>query len=81
MSTVYKIVTLKEFVDFAFSLKEMEEVKKGFPIPKSMVFNLDKKNHEALQKEVLREKNMPMMDLVNEFEVILYDIVFRFIVK
>ena len=81
MNTVYKIVTLKEYVDFAFSLKEMEEVKKGFPIPKSITFNLDKRNHEALQKEILREKNMPIVDLVDEFEVILYDIVFRFITK
>ena len=79
--SVYKIVSLKEYVDFAFSIKEMEEVKKGFPIPKSITFSLDKKNHEALQKEILREKNMPMMDLVDEFEVVLYEIVFKFITK
>jgi len=79
MSTsVYKIVSFKEYVDFAFSLKEMEEVKKGFPIPKSITFKLDKKNHESLQKEILREKNMPMVDLVDEFEVVLYEILFKF---
>ena len=82
MSTsVYKIVSFKEYVDFAFSLKEMEEVKKGFPIPKSITFNLDKKNHESLQIEILREKNMPMTDLVDEFEVILYEIVYKFTTK
>jgi hypothetical protein len=80
MST-YKIVSLKEYVDFAFSIKEMDEVKKGFPIPKSITFTLDKRNHEALQTEILREKNMPMTDLVNEFEVVLYEIVFKFIIK
>ena len=79
--SVYKIVSLKEYVDFAFSIKEMEEVKKGFPVPKSITFNLDKRNHEALQKEILREKNMPITDLVDEFEVILYEIVFKFTSK
>jgi len=79
--SVYKIVSLKEYVDFAISLKEMEEVKKGFPIPKSIIFALDKKNHEILQVEILRQKNMPMIDLVDEFEVVLYDIIFKFILK
>jgi len=79
--SAYKIVSLKEYVDFAFSIKEMDEVKKGFPIPKAITFTLDKRNHEALQTEILREKNMPMTDLVNEFEVVLYEIVFKFIIK
>lgn len=78
---VYKIVSLKEYVDFAFSLKEMDETKKGFPIPSLILFSLDKRNHESLQKEILREKNMPMMDLVDEFEVELYGIIFKFISK
>jgi len=79
--SVYKIVSLKEYVDFAFSIKEMEEVKKGFPIPKSITFMLDKKNHEALQTEILREKNMPITELVDEFEVVLYEIIFKFTSK
>ena len=79
--SVYKIVSLKEYVDFAISLKEMEEVKKGFPIPKAITFALDKKNHEVLQVEILRQKNMPMIDLADEFEVVLYDIIFKFILK
>ena len=80
MSSIYKIVSLKEYVDFAISLKEMDEVKKGFPIPSAITFTLDKKNHEALQIEILRQKNMPMMDLVDEFEVELYDVIFKFII-
>jgi hypothetical protein len=76
-----KITTLKEFVDFAFSLKEMEEVKKGFPIPTSLTFTIEKKNHESLQKEILKEKNMPLMDFVDEFELELYGILFKFISK
>lgn len=76
-----KLTTLKEFVDFAFSLKEMEEVKKGFPIPTSLTFTIEKKNHESLQKEILKEKNMPLMDFVDEFELELYGILFKFISK
>ena len=76
-----KITTLKEFVDFAFSLKEMEEVKKGFPIPTSLTFTIEKKNHESLQKEILKEKNMPLMDFVDEFELELYGILFKFVSK
>jgi hypothetical protein len=76
-----KLTTLKEFVDFAFSLKEMEEVKKGFPIPISLTFTIEKKNHESLQKEILKEKNMPLMDFVDEFELELYGILFKFISK
>jgi hypothetical protein len=78
---VYKMVSLKEYVDFAISLKEMDEVKKGFPVPNTITFSLDKKNHESLQKEVLREKNMPMIDLVDEFELELYGIIFKFVSK
>jgi hypothetical protein len=75
------ITTLKEFVDFAFSLKEMDEVKKGFPIPASLTFTIEKKNHESLQKEILREKNMPLNDFVDEFELELYGILFKFLSK
>jgi hypothetical protein len=76
-----KISSLKEFVDFAFSLKEMEEVKKGFPIPTSLTFTIEKQNHESLQKEILREKNMPLNDFVDEFELELYGILFKFLSK
>jgi hypothetical protein len=78
---IYKIVTLKEFVDFAFSLKEMEEVKKGFPIPTNVIFTLDKKNHENLQKEIIKEKSLSKVELVDEFELELYGILFKFISK
>jgi len=76
-----KITTLKEFVDFAFSLKEMDEVKKGFPIPTTLTFTIEKKNHESLQKEILKEKNMPLTDFVDEFELELYGILFKFLSK
>jgi len=79
---VHKTTTLKEFVDFAFSLKEMDEVKNmAFPIPKSMTYVLSKTNHESIQKEILKEKNMPLDNIDDEFELELYGINFKFILK
>jgi hypothetical protein len=80
-TVTHKITTLREFVDFAFSVKEMEEVKKNFPIPTSIVFTLEKRNHENLQKEVIKEKKLTTVELVNEFEIDLYGINFKFLSK
>lgn len=75
-----KPITLKEFVEFAFSLKEMEEVKKnGFPIPKSLTFVLDERNHNSLQTEILNKKEMPTEELVDVFEMEMYGIDFIFV--
>lgn len=77
-------VALKEFVDFAFSLKEMQEVKeKGFPIPKMLTFYVSKNNHESLQVEILKQKNLPItnIDINEEFEVEFYGINFKFLYK
>lgn len=80
---VYTVTTLKEFIDFAYSLREMDEVKKkGFPIPVTMTYVLDKLNHDSLQKEILKEKNIPLTDQINdEFELELYGITFKFLKK
>jgi hypothetical protein len=79
-NVILKTTTLKEFVDFAFSLKEMEEVKKnGFPIPHSLTFKLDDRNHQALQKEILKQKEIPSQELVDVFEMELYGITFIFV--
>ena len=79
---VHKTTTLKEFVDFALSLKEMDEVKNmAFPVPTSITYALSKSNHESIQKEILKEKNMPLDDIDNEFEVVLYGINFKFTIK
>lgn len=81
--TIHRITTLKEFIDFAYSLKEMEEVKKNaFPIPNIITFSLDKRNHESLQKEILEQKKMPLTDqFSDEFELELYGITFKFLKK
>lgn len=84
MENINRNVALKEFVDFAFSLKEMQEVKeKGFPIPKMLTFYVSKKNHESLQVEILKQKNLPITDIdVNEeFDVEFYGINFKFLSK
>ena len=76
-----KITSLKEFVDFAFSVKEMKEVKNNnFPIPTSITYYLDKTTHEALQREVLREKQMSG-NFSDEFDVEIYGITFKFLIK
>jgi hypothetical protein len=75
-----KPITLKEFVEFAFSLKEMEEVKvNGFPIPKSLTFVLDERNHKSLQTEILTKKEIPTEELVDVFEMEMYGINFIFV--
>lgn len=75
-----KPITLKEFAEFAFSLKEMEEVKKnGFPVPEMITFKLDDRNHKALQKEILEKKEMSTEELADVFEMEMYGITFIFI--
>jgi hypothetical protein len=81
-----KLVTkkngLKEFVDFAFSIKEMKEVKENnFPIPNTLIFNLDKSTHEKLQLDIVKEKRMTLDEFVDEFELELYGITFIFSLK
>jgi hypothetical protein len=80
-TTVTKKTTLKEFVDFAFTLKEMEEVKKdNFPVPTSVTYSLDKTNLEYIQREVLKEKQISG-NFSEEFEIELYGITFKFVSK
>lgn len=79
-SVIFKTNSLKEFVDFATSLKEMEEVKSGkFPLPKLMIYKLDPVNHKHIQTEVLKQKKLPTDVLSDEFELELYGISFKFV--
>jgi len=82
IKTIHRIVTLKEFIDFAYSLKEMEEVvKSGFPIPTTITYKVSKKNHESLQKEILKEKKMSIEEFSDDFDVEFYGITFKFLIK
>jgi|688.fasta_scaffold2556460_2 hypothetical protein len=79
-TVLFKTNSLKEFVDFATSLKEMEEVKAGkFPLPSSIIYKLDPINHRELQKQILTQKKLPTDILYDEFELELYGITFKFI--
>ena len=79
-TVIFKTNSLKEFVDFATSLKEMEEVKAGkFPLPKLIIYKLDTINHKHLQTEVLKLKKLPTDVLSEEFELELYGITFKFV--
>jgi len=72
---------LKDFVDFAYSLVNMEEVKKGeFPNPKEITFQLDKINHALVQREIHELKN-PKEEFQHSdiFELDIIGINFKFI--
>lgn len=78
-TVILRKTTLKEFIEFAFSIKEMEEVKtNNFPVPKSLTFKLDDRNHTSLQKEVLKQKNMNVETISDVFEIEVYGITFIF---
>jgi|TARA_R110000803_G_scaffold25426_3_gene60802 hypothetical protein len=72
---------LKNFVDFAYSLTNMDEVKNGiFKLPKEIVFELNKNQHLRLEKEVLNQKGIVGEGIThfNDFDVSIFDIIFRF---
>ena len=72
---------LKNFVDFAYSLTNMDEVKDGiFKLPKEIIFELDKTQHMRIEKEVLSQKGINEKDIThfNDFDVKIFDITFRF---
>lgn len=71
---------LKNFVDFAYSLVNMEEVKEGtFKLPKEIVFELDESQHINIHREIKEEKKETNYENLNqEFDVDIFDITFRF---
>jgi len=72
---------LKSFIDFVYSMVNMDEVKNGlFPLPKEMVFTLDKKRHALVHEKIKREKgDLDNSNLNQEFEVSILDINLKFI--
>lgn len=71
---------LKNFVDFAYSLTNMDEVKDGvFQLPKEITFDLGKEKHIKIHKEIKKEKGFnDYLNLEQEFDVEIFDINFRF---
>jgi len=74
---------LKSFVDFAYSLANMDEVKNGkFILPKEIVFDLDENLHREIHDEIQKEKNPSNnIDLNQEFEVEIFGVNFKFLEK
>ena len=75
---------LKSFVDFAYSMVNMDEVKSGkFLMPTSIEFKLGGDKHVAIHKEVLAqtESNLQIgyLDFSKNFEVDILGINFKFI--
>jgi hypothetical protein len=71
---------LKNFVDFAYSMINMDEVKDGvFPLPKKITFQLEENDHINVHKKIKKEKNdLDYGDLKTDFEVSVFDMVFKF---
>ena len=71
---------LKNFIDFAYSMVNMEEVKSGkFKLPKEIVYELDGRIIERLHKEIKNEKKEFNYENLNQdFDVDIFDINFKF---
>ena len=73
---------LKNFIDFAYSLIEMDEVKKDiFPLPKEITYTLDVEDHVRLQLHIHHEKANEGEEFTNEeeFYISIMGITFKFI--
>lgn len=76
------MTNLKEYIDFAVTLTEMEEVKNNkFPLPSEIIFKLKKIEHAALQTQVHDAKGLNKDDFKHkkEFTVEIFGIDFKFI--
>lgn len=71
---------LKNFVDFAYSLVNMDEVKDGiFQLPEEIIYDLGRTDHIKIHREIKEEKGSDGPDnLEQEFDVEIFDITFRF---
>ena len=73
---------LKDFIDFALTLSEMEEVKgNNFPLPKVMVFKLNELNHSLVQRELHEEKGEGPFNPMDLFEMEVFGIEFKLVKK
>ncbi len=72
---------LKNFIDFAYSMENMEEVKNGkFKLPKEIIFELEDGLHQKIHREVKNElKNFNYDDIETGFDLDVFNMKFRFI--
>tara|TARA_R110001592_G_scaffold350329_2_gene646379 strand:+ start:4054 stop:4287 length:234 start_codon:yes stop_codon:yes gene_type:complete len=71
---------LKNFIDFAYSMVNMDEVKSGkFKLPKEIIYDLNKKDIGNLHKEIKNEKKeFNYENLGQDFDVNIFGINFKF---
>ncbi len=72
---------LKNIIDFAYSMTNMDEVRSGkFLLPKEIVFELDRSKHMKIEREVLHQKGINDKDVThfNDFDVDIFGINFKF---
>lgn len=74
---------LKNFVDFTYSLVNMDEIRDGLFIkPKEISFELTRDIHQKIHVEVKRQKNDDNFEDINEpFEVEILGVNFKFLIK
>lgn len=72
---------LKNFVDFAYSMVNMDEVKSGkFLLPKEIVFDLVREDHIDVHKEIKEQKKeYNYENLDQEFEIEILGVNFKFL--
>lgn len=71
---------LKDFIDFAYTMVNMDEIKNDqFVLPKEIIFMLDKDQHKVIHGKLKSEKGDFSSDsLEDDFEVDIFGITFRF---
>ena len=71
---------LKDVIDFAYSMTNMDEVKNGkFLLPKEIVFSVEKRLHEKLHRELRNEKKeFDYKNLDNDFSLKVFDMNIKF---
>ena len=78
------MTNLQEYINFAHSLIDMDEVKSGvFPLPKEITFELGNLEHSALQTQVHDAKglNKEEFEHQDEFTVSFIGIDFKFVIN
>jgi hypothetical protein len=76
-------LSLKDFIDFVYTLVNMEEVTEGkFPAPKEMCFDLEESQHEKIQYAIHKQKDdNTVFKHENEFFVEVFDVTIKFTKK
>ena len=71
---------LKNFIDFVYSMTNMDEVKNGkFILPKEIVFTVDKSQHISLHREIKNEKKeFNYENLEQDFELTVFNVNIKF---